>query len=85
MAKMDIPVQVNIPVEEVIEYLKKGGTLVEVVRCRDCIHRFVDGENVRFNVCELNHNKVQADDWFCADGEVATVKNVDSKTSGDVK
>lgn len=43
--------------------------LVEVVRCKDCKHRFVDGENVRFNVCELNHNKVQSDDWFCADGE----------------
>ena len=43
--------------------------LTEVVRCRDCKHRFVDGENVRFNRCELNHNKVQGDDWFCADGE----------------
>lgn len=42
---------------------------IEIVRCRECRHRFVDGENVRFNVCELNHNKVQADDWFCADGE----------------
>ncbi len=41
----------------------------EIVRCKDCIHCFVDGENVRFNVCELNHNKVQSDDWFCADGE----------------
>lgn len=42
---------------------------IEIVRCRECKHRFVDGENVRFNVCELNHNKVQSDDWFCADGE----------------
>ena len=42
---------------------------VEVVRCANCKHRFVDGENVRFNCCELNHNKVQSDDWFCADGE----------------
>lgn len=42
---------------------------VIVVRCKDCKYRFVDGENVRFNVCELNHNKVQSDDWFCADGE----------------
>lgn len=42
---------------------------IEIVRCRECKHRFVDGENVRFNVCELNHNKVQADDWFCADGK----------------
>lgn len=42
---------------------------VAVVRCKECKHRFVDGENVRFNCCELNHNKVQADDWFCADGK----------------
>lgn len=42
---------------------------VEVVRCKDCKHRFKDGENVVFNCCELNHNKAQADDWFCADGE----------------
>lgn len=42
---------------------------VPVVRCGECIHRYVDGENVRFNVCELNHNKVQADDWYCADGK----------------
>lgn len=42
---------------------------VPVVRCKDCKHCFVDGDNVRFNVCELNHNRVQAGDWFCADGE----------------
>lgn len=41
----------------------------ELVRCKDCIHRFVGGENVRYNVCERNHNRVQSDDWFCADGE----------------
>lgn len=39
-----------------------------VVRCNDCKYRFVDGDNVRFNMCLLNHNKVQPDDWFCADG-----------------
>jgi hypothetical protein len=42
---------------------------VPVVRCGECKHRFVDGDNVRYNVCTLNHNKVQPDDWFCADGE----------------
>lgn len=42
---------------------------VSVVRCRECKHCFVDGDNVRFNVCELTHNKGQSDDWFCADGE----------------
>ena len=41
----------------------------ELVRCRDCKYRFVDGDNVRFNMCLLNRNKVQSDDWFCADGE----------------
>lgn len=40
-----------------------------IVRCKDCKYRFVDGDNVRFNMCLLNHNKVQQDDWFCADGE----------------
>lgn len=42
---------------------------VRVVRCKDCKYRYVDGDNVRVNFCELNHNKVQGDDWFCADGE----------------
>lgn len=40
-----------------------------IVRCKDCKHCFTDGDNVRFNVCELNHNKVQSDDWYCADAE----------------
>ena len=44
----------------------------ESITCIDCKHRYVDGENVRFNVCELNHNKVQSDDWFCADAERRT-------------
>ena len=39
-----------------------------LIRCKDCKYRFVDGDNVRFNMCLLNHNKVQPDDWFCADG-----------------
>lgn len=56
------------------EYLIKAiedlpSAQTEIIRCKDCKHRYVDGENVRFNVCELNHNKVQSDDWFCADAE----------------
>lgn len=43
--------------------------MVSVVRCKECRHCYVDGEQVKFNACELNHNKVQSDDWFCADGE----------------
>lgn len=54
--------------------LNRKGTVVNVeerdlIVCRECKHCYVDGENVRYNVCDLNHNKVQADDWFCADGE----------------
>ena len=41
----------------------------KLVRCKECRHCYVDGEQVKFNACELNHNKVQSDDWFCADGE----------------
>ena len=42
---------------------------IEIVRCKDCKHNYLDGIQVRFNRCELNHSKVHADDWFCADGE----------------
>ena len=41
----------------------------ELIRCENCKYHYVDGDNVRFNMCLLNHNKVQPDDWFCADGE----------------
>ena len=44
----------------------------EIVCCKDCRHKYVDGDNVRFNVCELDHNKVQSDDWYCADAERRT-------------
>lgn len=54
--------------------LNRKGTVVNVeeralIMCRECKHCYVDGENVRYNVCDLNHNKVQADDWFCADAQ----------------
>lgn len=40
----------------------------ELVRCKECKYCYVDGENVRYNVCAMLHNKVQSGDWFCADG-----------------
>lgn len=61
-------ITVHLEYGEVVERLKAEGWVIPV-RCKDCKHCFVDGDNVRFNVCELNHNRVQADDWFCADGE----------------
>lgn len=66
MAKLTVPILVD---WESIESYMAQNDIVHVVRCRDCKHRFVDGDNVRYNVCELNHNRVQSDDWFCADGE----------------
>lgn len=41
----------------------------ELVRCKDCRYCFVDGDNVSFNMCLLNHSRVQPDDWYCADGK----------------
>ena len=44
----------------------------EIIKCSECKHRYVDGNNVKYNVCKLNHNKAQSDDWFCADAERGT-------------
>lgn len=64
MAKVEIPVQVTIPVEDLVEYLKNDGTLVEVVRCKDC--KFYE----KGHGCDLlNVFMFKMDDWFCADGE----------------
>lgn len=41
----------------------------ELVLCRDCKHCFTDGSNVKYNMCDLNHNLYQGDNWYCADGE----------------
>ena len=43
--------------------------VAELIRCRECKYRYTDGENVTANYCLLAHNRVQADDWFCADAE----------------
>ena len=44
----------------------------EVIKCGECIYRYVEGNHVRFNRCELNHNNVQSDDWYCRDAERRT-------------
>lgn len=72
MAKIDIPVQVNIPVEEVIEYLKKGGTLVEVVRCKECLYwdeeiKWMPEQFDYICKCVLQDRWTE-DDEFCSDG-----------------
>lgn len=63
----------------------------DVVRCKDCkwFKEFTDNGNpTGRGSCEndkLDMFHSPRVDWFCADGEVATVKDDDNKTSGDVK
>lgn len=64
------------PRPALVVFAKEIRKMPEIVRCKNCVHRFKDGENIVFNCCELNHNKVQADDWFCADGE----RRIDDET-----
>lgn len=73
--KIEMPVQVNIPVEEVIEYLKKDGTLVEVVRCKDCRNNlneklvfYLEDNNTPVGFCEYLKRLTNPDD-FCSYGE----------------
>ncbi len=47
----------------------------EIITCGECAYRYVEGNHVRFNRCELNHNNVQSDDWYCADAERRTDEN----------
>ena len=65
--KMDFELTKTIGYNHILISVFKDKT--QVVRCMDCKHCYTDGENVAFNMCELNHNKVQSDEWFCADGE----------------
>ena len=74
MANITVPIQVNLPddwLEQIVNRLRNDpeSEWAEIVRCKDCKHKYVDGDNVQYNVCELNHNKVQSDEWYCADAE----------------
>ena len=55
--------------ESILQDMPTAEPSGELIRCRECKHNYVDGDNVRFNVCELMHNKMQSDDWYCADAE----------------
>ena len=54
--------------DQLMKMLEKNG-YKQVVYCKDCKHHYKEGEQVVVNRCELNHNSVQSDEWFCADGE----------------
>lgn len=65
--KVTIEVDVPILVDAVIKKLCEDGTLVEVVRCKDCKHH--EDESPGMVYC---HNLVGGwvrEDFFCADGE----------------
>lgn len=63
----DWALDVKEAIEEVIN--EEPSAEPEAIRCKDCKYKYVDGDNVKFNLCALNHNKVQSDDWYCADAE----------------
>ena len=71
-------------IEDVVTFVEKMKSVnsVEVVRCKDCMHRVVNehyGEQGYLNIkamCELDTGDVfelgrnaANDDWFCADAE----------------
>lgn len=64
-------VLVEVPVKEivgaVIEQLVEGGTLVEVVRCKDC--KYHDGECVGMVYCPNKVGGWVSEEFYCADGE----------------
>ena len=77
MASDKIPVLVNISADQVMEFLKERGTLVEVVRCKErkwysIFEAKKDGSpDKRYSpsVCLREIYVRRRDpDWFCADG-----------------
>lgn len=64
MASDKIPVLVNISTDQVMEFLKERGTLVDVVRCRDCKHY-----NAGFECLAEGYGIERDPDLYCADGE----------------
>ena len=59
-------------IADLLKELKERRKAPEIVRCGECIHRFVEDENEPFNCCTLDHNDLQSDDWYCADAERRT-------------
>lgn len=57
---------------EWLRELQERRKIPEIITCGECAHRYVEGKNVRFNRCELDHNNVMSDDWYCADAERRT-------------
>lgn len=54
---------------------ERGADVVEVVRCKDCIHRnrivnakLSNGEEWESVECD-KHKMLVTEDWFCADGK----------------
>ncbi len=54
---------------ETFPYKNAVNEMPELIRCKDCKYKYTDGDNVVANYCLLNHNRVQPDEWFCADAE----------------
>lgn len=75
---------------EITDGLPHLKNMKPLVRCKDCEYGDAHEMGVKLRNairCNLHDDgyETHEPEWFCADGKVATVKNEDSKTSGDVK
>lgn len=67
-----IQVEIDMPeiVDAVIKQLSSDGTLVAVVRCRECIHRDgKDGQCPVQSTADPFYDYEPDDNWYCGDGD----------------
>lgn len=68
--KVMVEIEVQKIADEIISQLTEDGTLVEVVRCRDCQHWHGKSENDATEECDGEMGNIRTTpDFFCAYGE----------------
>lgn len=59
-----------VPFDEAVP--KANQNLVEVVRCKDCVHQYYDLKDGRIVCGNVDGGEIHPAAWFCADGERRT-------------
>lgn len=67
--KISVEIEVQEIADAIIRKLTEDETLVEVVRCKDCVHYFDDGCGKTNYDSPAKRLLAVRPDWFCADGE----------------
>ena len=52
----------------VVERIKKAPTVADIVRCKDCRHRYEEGDCTHYYWCRINDRPIDDTD-FCSWGE----------------